>query len=57
MKTHTIIIDGIKYTAPVTVCNPRKARGSNTFSRHVRTTGRDCARARFGRKTEIATQP
>lgn len=57
MKTHTIIIDGIKYTAPVTVCNPRKARGSNTFSRTIKSRGRDCARARFGRKTEIATQP
>ncbi len=52
MKTITITdSSGNTHTATVTVCRPRKARGSNTFSRSVGYRGRDCARQRFQRKT------
>jgi len=55
MKTITITIDGIEYTAPVTVCNPRKLRGSDTFSRTAKVRGSDCARTRFARQTVPAS--
>ena len=52
MKTITITdSNGTPHTATVPVCRPRKARGSDTFSRSIGYRGRDCARQRFQRQT------
>tara|TARA_Y100000310_G_scaffold45806_1_gene42682 strand:- start:1465 stop:1659 length:195 start_codon:yes stop_codon:yes gene_type:complete len=53
-KLVTIIdSDGNEHTAFCTVLRSRKARGSNTFSRTAKVRGRDCARARFARQTDV----
>ena len=57
MKTITITDNnGKTHTATVTVCRPRKARGSNTFSRTAKVRGGGCLRLRNQAKTEIRTR-
>ena len=57
MKTITVTdSNGKTHTATVTVCRPRKARGSNTFARTAKVKGKGCLRLRNQAKTEIHTR-